>query len=146
MTTALLFTKEFLGDIRFSINTPSQILSIFVLYWAIGVVHQFQSDQPKSERFFFALGITSHWFATFIGRCIDTMREEGMIKVSTAHFCTSMNLVTLVFAAGVFYTRALTQHLYPNLWKWTAGIYVFLVVVLYTLRAVNFVEPIYLPF
>jgi len=125
-----IFATEF----RQSINLPTLLLSVYVLYEAIAVVQMWRDDEPKSERFYFAVGIVLHWLATFLGRSIDIMRENQMILVRTAFLMTTLNITFFVFPAGISYIRALTQHRSPNRWKQAALAFIIMIMLTYSIQ------------
>jgi len=112
----LNFTNAFAEDLRFSFSVTNLLLGFIVLFFASGTIFMWITDKPKSERFWFISGIACHWSATVIARIIDLMRENGGMLVRNAHLLTTFNMC-LVFAAGIFYIRALSQHIWPNLWR-----------------------------
>jgi len=109
--------KEFSTSLRFAFGATDLILGLMILFFAIGTIWMWKDDKPKGERFLLIMGIFFHWLATVNGRSIDLLKESGTILLRHAHFLTTVNLV-LVFIAGIFYARGLTQHVWPNYWKW----------------------------
>lgn len=125
--------KDLAFNLRFAFSSADLLLSLQVLFMAIGTIWLFKDDKPKGERFHFIMGIFFHWIATMLGRTIDILREDGLILVRTAHMLTSINLV-FVFIAGTFYTKALSGHTYPNYWKYSAYILVAYALIVFSLR------------
>ena len=113
--------SDFSANLRFSFGVTDLILGIMIVFMAFGTLWLWKEDKPKSERFYFIFGVWFHWLATINSRVIDLLRESGSILIRHAHLMTTINLV-LVFIAGIFYTRALSQHAWPNYWKWSLAI------------------------
>jgi len=133
--TTVQFSSDFLSNIRFSYNLTNILLWLEVIIFTIGTIWQWKEDKPKSERFWFITGVFFSSSAILLGRNIDILREGGAILVRNAHLIATLNQ-SLIFIAGIFYVRALTQHWVKNLWVWTLfGLLAFSVVV-YILKAV----------